>query len=154
MDYTNCTVVYEDELGIFFKKYDERDREIGITRPEEMDFKKEETAKIYVYKNIQNPEKLQDEQVFFEMELKFAFPEGEGKKWKNCYFYKAKSGKVFLRDFDSAICQEVGINSELVTRGEAKKLPENSMIPKNAPIFRINPTNGELERELSSSNVW
>jgi hypothetical protein len=58
-----------------------------------------------------------------------------------------------LRDFEAGICSEVSINSELVTRGKAVKLPENSLVPKNAPIFRLS-ASGELEREIQESSIW
>jgi len=150
----NFNSVKEDEKGIYFDVFNVDDKKLtGKKRPEEMGFKKEETWAIYVYKMIQSPESLTDETVYFEMELKFAFPADEPRKWKNQYFYKARSGRVMLRDFESGIASEVSINSELVVRGKAKKLPENSMIPKTAPIFRLS-SSGELEREIQDSSIW
>ncbi|MGA2522908.1 MAG: hypothetical protein ABSF65_01995 [Candidatus Bathyarchaeia archaeon] len=152
MKYTNFSVVKQDEEGIYFDVTDEKGT-VTKARPEQFGFKKEESWRIYVYKTIQNPDKLQDEQVFFSMTLTFAFPIDEPKKWINQYFYKARSGRIMLRDFEAGICSEVSINSELVTRGKAVKLPENSLVPKNAPIFRLS-ASGELEREIQESSIW
>jgi hypothetical protein len=145
--------VMQDSEGIYFEKTDEKHKVLAKVRPSEMGFMKEESWTVYVYKNIQSPESLTDEQVFFEMKLKFAFPKDEKKKWKYQYFYRARSGRIMLRDFESGIASEVSINSELVTRGKAKKLPQNSRIPKTAPIFRLS-SSGELEREIQESSIW
>ena len=149
----NFNVTKEDNEGIFFDKADGNGKVIGKVRPSEMGFAKTQTMDIYVYKTIQNPDKLQDETVYFSMELTFAFPADEPKKWLNMYFYKARSGRIMLRDFESGVCSECSINSELVTRGKAVKLPENSLIAKNAPIFRLS-ASGELEREIQESSIW
>jgi len=150
----NFNSVKEDEKGIYFDVLNVDDKKlIGKKTPEELGFKREESWTVYVYKTIQSPETLTDETVYFEMELKFAFPTDEPRKWKNQYFYRARSGKIMLRDFESGVCSEVGINSELITRGKAKKLPENSRIPNNAPIFRLS-SSGELEREVNQNPIY
>lgn len=150
----NFNTVKEDEQGIFFETFDVESKKItGKKRPSDFGFLKETSWTVYVYKTIQSPESLTDEVAYFEMELKFAFPEDEKKKWKNQYFYRARSGRIMLRDFESGVCSEVGVNSELVSRSKAKKLPENSRIPKTAPIFRLN-SSGELEREIQENSIW
>lgn len=145
----DCNIVYQDAEGIYFNKI-ENHKIVGKVRPLEMGFKREETAQIYVFKEIQSAENLDNETVYFDMPLTFAFPEDEERKWRYCYFYKCKSGRIMLRDFESGVCSGVGINSELVKRGRAKKLPQDTLIPKNAPIYKIN-LNGELGRQLPES---
>lgn len=145
--------VMEDETSIYFNKVDVKGKIIEKVRPESLGFMKTESWMIYVYKVIQSAQTLTDETVYFSMELKFVFPKDEKKKWKHQYFYRARSGRIMLRDFESGICSEVSINSELVTRSKAKKLPENSRIPKTAPIFRLS-SSGELEREIQESSIW
>lgn len=153
MSYTvDCNKVFEDENGIFFLKTNFKHENLGKVRPQEMGFTKTQTARIYIYKEIQSTENLDNETVFFDMTLTFAFPE-DRKEFKTQYFYKCRSGRVMLRDFSSGVCSEVSINSELVTRGRAKKLDPNTRIPKNAPIFRIN-SSGELERQISENSIW
>ena len=148
--------VMEDSEGIYFQVFDVDGNVkgvIGKKRPQDFGFKKTESWTVYVYKTIQSPETLTDETFYFSMTLSFKFPEDEKRKWLHSYFYKAKSGRIMLRDFESGVVSECGVNSELVTRGKAIKLPENTRIPKNAPIFRLNPSM-ELEREIQESSIW
>lgn len=151
MKLINCSIVKEDSDGLYFDELNEKNQLIKKVRPTEMGFSKEMETEIYVYKEVQSTESLQNELVYFSMTLKFAFPAEA--KYKTMYFYKCKSGRVMLRDFDSTVCAEVGVNdSVFVTRSKAKKLPENSRIAKDAAIYKINPTTSELEREVSQ--VW
>lgn len=154
MSWINFNSVKEDEAGIFFDVYSiDGKKVIDKRRPEELGFVRTTSWTVYVYKVIQSAQTLVDETVYFSMPLTFKFPKDEKKKWKNQYFYRARSGRIMLRDFESGICSEVGVNSELVVRGKAKRLPQNSQIPKNAPIFRLN-SNQELEREIQEGSVW
>jgi hypothetical protein len=154
----NQSVVFEDEEGIYFKKqvetvmwndYLRRYNDKGtITeekiRPEQLGFSKELTTKVYVYKDIQSTENIQNETVWFEIELKFAFP--EEKQYRYMWFYKTKSGRVFIRDFNFSNCITVGINDKtFVTQGKARKLDPETRIPRNSLRYRLNPATGELE---------
>jgi hypothetical protein len=152
-EYIKMGVVYEDSEGIYFRIENKKGETLGKKRPSELGYSKEMSSTVYVYKEIQSEENLTDSTVYFEMELKFSFP--EEKRFKYAYFYKAKSGKVFVRDFDSAICSEVGINDNtFVTRGKTHKLPENSRIPLDAPIFRLNAQTSELERQVTINPLF
>jgi len=153
-EYVRMTRVFEDDLGIYFNIEDKNGKVTGKKRPSEMGFVREITSKVYVYKTVQSTESLTNETIYFEMELRFAFPQDEPKKYRYSYFFKARSGRVMLRDFESGVCSEVGINSELVIRGKPKKLPENSRIPLDAPIFRLNAQTNELEREVSVNPLF
>jgi hypothetical protein len=153
-EYVNMNVVYEDSEGIFFKVEDKTGKVTGQKRPEELGYSKTQTAKIFVYKQIQSTESLTNETVYFELELKFAFPEDEPKKYRYSYFYKTRSGRIMVKDFDSGVTYDCGINSELVTRGKPKKLEENSRIPFNAPVFRLNAQTNELEREVTINPLF
>lgn len=159
--------VFIDEKGAYLnkvcttKEWDNFERKWKIVethidkiRPEQLSppHLKTKTRKIYIVKDIQSANSLSDERVVFEMELHYAFPEGD-KRFQYHYFVEPKSGVIYIKELDSGCCSEAGVNSEFVSRGKAKKLPEDTLIPKNAPIFRINPQ-GELEREINSENVW
>lgn len=118
--------------------------------PEQMNFTKKASWDIYVYKTVH--EDLEDRTDYYSMTLTFEIP--EEKRYKTAYFYKVKNGRVFLKWFDSGTSSEVSINdSEFCKRGKAKRLPENTIIQKNAPIFTLS-SSGELERRLDSENVW
>jgi hypothetical protein len=146
----NMNLVFEDELGIFFQKTNFEHQNLGKVRPSELGFEKKKIWEIYVYKVIENTESLENQKIYYSLELIFTVP--EEKRYSTAFLHQAKSGKVFLKWFDSGTCSEVGINDkEFSSRGKLKRLPENTMIPKNAPIFRQS-TNGELEREIS--DIW
>jgi len=139
--------VFEDELGIYFSKSNFEHENLGKVRPSELGFSKRQTWEIYVYKVLESTETLENQKIFYNLELIFTIPEEN--RYKTAFLYRAKSGKVFLKWFDSGTCSEVGINDkEFSSRGKLKRLPEDTMIPKDAPIFRQN-ANGELEREIS-----
>lgn len=118
--------------------------------PESLGYTKKETWMIYVYKTERD--ELEDKTVFYELPLTFEIP--EEKRYKTAYFKKAKSGRVFLAWFDSGTTSEISINdTEFTKRGKSKRLPEDTIIQKNAPIFTLS-ASGELERRLSENEVW
>lgn len=142
--------VFEDELGIYFLKSNFEHENLGKVRPSELGFEKKKTWEIYVYKIVENTEALENQKIFYSLELIFEVP--NEKRYSTAFLHQAQSGKVFLKWFDSGTCSEVGINDkEFSSRGKLKRLPENTRIAKNAPIFRQS-TNGELEREIS--DIW
>ena len=150
---TNMNKVFEDELGIYFQKTNFEHQNLGKVRPSELGFEKQKIWEVYVYKVVENNEALENQKLFFSLELIFAVPNEA--RYKTAYLYQtAKSGKVFLRWFDSGTCSECSINDkEFCSRGKLKRLPENSRISFNAPTFRQN-ANGELEREISEEAIW
>jgi hypothetical protein len=144
--------VFEDELGIYFQKSNFEHQNLGKVRPSELGFEKKKVWKIYVYKVIENTEALENQKIYYSLELIFEVPQEA--RYKTAYLHKAQSGKVFLRWFDSGSCAECSINDkEFCSRGKLRRLPENTRIAKNAPIFRQN-ANGELEREISEEAIW
>lgn len=139
--------VFEDEKGIYFEKTDSKHRLISTVRPEEVGYLKSMTMKIYIEKTVSNSEQLENEVTVFEQLLTITVPdEARCKYW---YLFKTKNGSVYLKYFDSGCCSSVSVNdSEMVKRGKAKKLPNDTFLPKNAPIFVIR--EGILERRLNS----
>jgi len=83
------------------------------------------------------------------MVLEYSFENTKENEHK--YFFICKSGRVMLTDFPSGVTSECGVNSIYVNRKSSKKLPENSRIARNAPIFVINPTTQELERKVEDT---
>ena len=145
--------VFEDEEGIYFQRTNFEHQNLGKVRLSELGFEKQKIWGVYVYKVIENTESLENQKIFYSLELIFAVPNEA--RYKTAYLFQtAKSGKVFLRWFDSGSCAECSINDkEFCSRGKLKRLPENTRIAKNAPIFRQN-ANGELEREISEEAIW
>jgi hypothetical protein len=118
--------------------------------PESLGYSKHESWDIYVYKVDHS--NLEDKTEFYSMTLNFQVP--DEKLYKTAYFKKVKSGRVFLMWFNSGTCSEVSINdNEFCKREKARKLPEDTLIQKNAPIFTLS-SSGELERRLDSDAVW
>ena len=144
--------VFEDEEGIYFQKTNFEHQNLGKVRLSELGFEKKKIWEVYVYKVVENNEALENQKLFFSLELIFEVPNEA--RYKTAYLYQAKSGKVFLKWFDSGTCSECSINDkEFCSRGKLKRLPENSRISFNAPTFRQN-ANGELEREISEEAIW
>jgi len=144
--------VFEDEEGIYFQKTNFEHQNLGKVRPSELGFEKKKIWEIFVYKIVENTEALENQKIFYSLELIFEVPNEA--RYKTAFLHQAKSGKVFLRWFDSGSCAECSINDkEFCSRGKLRRLPENTRIAKNAPIFRQN-SNGELEREISEDAIW
>jgi hypothetical protein len=148
MSYTvNFDKVFEDEKGIYFEKRDSKHKLISTVRPEEVGYLKSMTMKIYIEKTVSNSEQLENEVTVFEQTLTVTIP--EEKRCKYWYLFKTKNGSVYLKYFESGCCSQISVNdSELVKRSRAKKLPENTFLPRNAPIFVIR--DGILERRLNN----
>jgi hypothetical protein len=118
--------------------------------PEQLGFTKKASWEIYVYKT--EHEELEDKTVYYSMTLYFEIPLET--RYRTAYFKIAKSGRVFLKWFDSSSCSEVSINDpEFCKRGKAKRLPEDTILQRNAPVFTLS-SSGELERRLDSEAVW
>lgn len=118
--------------------------------PEQLGFSKRENMEIFVYKT--EHEDLEDKTVYYSMTLEFSIPNEA--RYKTAYFKKTKDGRVFLKWFDSSCCSEVSINDpEFTKRGKARKLPNDTILKRDAPIFTLS-ASGELERRLDSEKVW
>jgi hypothetical protein len=139
-------VVYEDEHGIYFNAVDTQTKKVRKIRPEDLGFHKKIEASIVVRKKVSNAEGLTDEDVYFSLPISYEFPQDEPRKWKYAYFYKCRSGEIALRDFSNGATDINFINSGLVVRGTAKKLPENTQLPLSTPIYELDPSTNELRR--------
>lgn len=128
-----------------YVKHQELDRKEKVT-PEQLQYFRSGSDKILVVKKIQSEDTLTDSEVVFEMELTFAFKNEELYRYQ--YFYRCRSGRIMVCDFASGCTFSAGVNdAQYVTRGKTKKLPENTLIPRNKDIYTLN-SNGELELRL------
>lgn len=146
---TDLDRVFQDEQGIYFERREANapHKLLGKTRPLELGYLKEMTMKIYIEKTIQNSENLENEVVVFEQILTVSIPNEA--RYKYVYLYKTQNGTVHIKDFDSGSCSAISVNnSEMVKRGKPKKLAENTMLLKSAPIYILK--DGILERRLNS----
>jgi hypothetical protein len=124
--------------------------EIVHVTPESLGFTKKETWIIYVTKT--DTTELENTTAYYEMPLYFEVPNEA--RYKCAYFLKVTSGRVSLRWLDSGTDAAVSVNdAEFCKRGKARKLPENTILKRGAPIFTLN-ANGELELRLDSEAVW
>jgi len=118
--------------------------------PEMLGFSKRESWDIFVYKT--NHSELEDTTEYYSMTLTFEVPNEA--RYKTAYFKKVHSGRVFLKWFDSGCSSEVSINDpEFTKRGKARKLPPDTILKRDAPVFTLS-SSGELERRLDSEAVW
>ncbi len=154
MEFTNLSVVHEDELGIFFNCENEQKKVIRKVRPQDLAYTRQTETLIIVYKKISSPDSIADEEVYFELPLTFKFPDDKPRDYKYCYFYRCRSGEIAMRNFESGMTDTNFLNGELCVRGKAKKLPPDSKIPKNQAIYEIDAQSGELRRRLDPNNVW
>lgn len=117
--------------------------------PESLGYTKKATWDILVYKTVEG-EGLEKETIFYSMTLNFEVPNEA--RYRTAFFKKTRSGRVFLKWFDSSCCSEVSINDEeFCKRGKAKRLPEDTIIQRNAPIFTLS-SSGELERRIEAND--
>lgn len=154
MSVISCNMVYEDSEGFYFNKTD-KDGKIEKVRPSDLGLIKSLSKNIFIKKFVQSTESLENETVYFDQEIEFRIPNEA--RYKPAFLYKCKSGRIVIRWLDSGCTSEVGINdSEFCDRTthKAKKLPENTLIPKKTLIYVQNPNNGELELEINSETIW
>jgi hypothetical protein len=138
-----------DEKGLYLVKSDPTSKKvIGKVRPEEIGYLKTIELPIYLRKEIQSTETLENETVWFTQTLIVSIP--EEKRYEFLYLYKTKSGQVFFKDFSGQPypCSSINVNDpEFVKpKARAKKLPENSFLQKGIPVYQVDPATGELRR--------
>jgi len=154
MKLLNCNTVFEDSDGYFFNEESD-DKSIRKVRPVEVGLVKQISQRILIKKHVTSTENLNDEVIYFEQDIEFRIPSEV--RYKTAFLFKCKSGNVMIRWLDSGCTFAVGINDfEFCDRTahKAKKLPENTLIPKKSLVYVQNPDNGELELELDSEAVW
>jgi hypothetical protein len=114
-------------------------------RPDALGYKKQFEMSIIIEKLVQGTESLENELVYFEQKLTVSIPEEA--RYKYLYLFKTRSGEIFFKDFDSGTCSQININdAEFVRKSKAKKLRENTILPKNVSIFQL--VEGELRRRV------
>jgi hypothetical protein len=156
----NGSVVYEDSEGYYFNKevtvekwnpylrqYEKSGTRTEKVRPSSLELLKRAEQNIFIEKRVQSNENLSDEDVYFSCVLVWEYPKEE--RFKPFFFRVSKrSGEVFTVQLDSGVTSSADINGEFVKRTKIHKLEPDSRIPKNAPVFLLNPSTNELERKL------
>lgn len=130
-----------------YEKHPELTRVEPVT-VETLGYKKHADYNIFIYK-VEKDE-LEDETVYYSMTLSFDIPEEA--RYRYFYFKKVRSGKIMLCQLDSGCVSEASVNGEFVSRGKAKKLPPDTMLKLDSPIFTIE--NGELTRRVEVNTIY
>lgn len=150
----DTNVVFEEKGKFYFNKTDEKRHVIGKVSPEDMGYTKSIKAKIFIAKKLSSEESLTDETIIFTQEIEYSVP--SELRYSTAFLFKARSGRIFLKWFDSGCTSEVGVNdSEFCHRNaKAVRLPNDTLLPKSTPIYTLNPKTGELELEVHVNSIF